>query len=185
MSDTTRKKPSGRLKPRHASFLKAYISNGRNGTAAAISAGYSERSAADSASRLLKHPDVAAQLSRLAGQTEKKLELTAERVMQELATIALFDPATMYGEDGELLPVAQMPEATRRAIAGIEEHISPKGDRNKKLRISSKLGSLELVSKIIGMVKAQDTFAPVQIIIGAAPELAPAVERQPILPVWE
>lgn len=169
------------LKPKHASFLKAYLTNGRNSAAAARAAGYSKRSAPQTGSALLKHPDIAAELRRLAGQTEKKLELTAQRVMEELATIALFDPATMYGEDGKLLPVAQMPEATRRAIAGIEE-----GKDFTKLRISSKLGSIELISKIIGMVKPQEQFAPVQIIIGAPPELPErSANPQPILPVWE
>lgn len=170
------------MKPAWQLYVANYVKT-RNMTAAAIAAGYSEKSASIQGSRLFKQPSIAAAIAAHDAQSEKKaqksVELTYARVMEELATIALFDPATMYDpETGKLLPVTQMPEATRRAIAGIEQ------DKDfTKLRISSKLGSIELISKIIGMIKPQDHFAPVQIIIGAPPEL-PERSTQPILPVW-
>jgi phage terminase small subunit len=132
---------------------------------------------------MLKKPLIASEIARLTAKISKKSELTAERVMEELSTIALFDPATMYDENGKLLRIIDMPEETRRAIAGIEEDLV----KGTKLRISSKLGSLELVSKIIGMVRQQEAAsAAVQIIIGAPPSVAaPAVEQGKLLPEWD
>jgi phage terminase small subunit len=175
------------MKPEYQLFVANYLKT-KNATAAARAAGYSEKSAHTQGSRLLQRIDIAAAIRAHDAKSEKKkeqavakLELTATRVMEELATIALFDPATMYGEDGKLLPVAQMPESTRRAIAGIEEKLD-----GTKLRISSKLGSIELISKIIGMIKQQDVFQPVQIIIGAAPARPiERVDNSKILPEWE
>lgn len=34
--------------------------------------------------------------------------------MQELATIALFDPAELFDADGKLIPIKDLPEQTRR-----------------------------------------------------------------------
>jgi hypothetical protein len=124
----------------------------------------------------------------LTGRTEKKSALTAERVVQELSTIAFFDPATMYDASGKLLSINEMPEETRRAIAGVEHHINSVGKgTTSKLRISSKLGSLELAAKLLGMVKEQQTQQQaVQIIIAAAPVIADvAIERKQLLPEWE
>ena len=104
---------------------------------------------------LLKHTEVAAEISRLTGRTEKKSQLTAERVIAELSNIAFFDPRHMYDEHGKLLAIKDMPEDTRRAIAGVEEHLT----KGTKVRLSSKLGSLELAAKLLGMVKEQQTAA--------------------------
>jgi phage terminase small subunit len=173
------------MKPAHELFVANYLKS-KNATAAARAAGYSEKSASVQGSRLLKNPYISAAISLGASQSVKKAvvraELTAKRVMEELSNIALFDPASMYGEDGKMLAVKDMPEATRRAIAGIEQ------DKDfTKLRISSKIGSLELAAKIFNMVKQQnDQFTPVQIII-APREIQPArdVSAPALRPVWE
>jgi phage terminase small subunit len=139
------------LKPQHADFLNAYLKNGHNSAAAARTAGYSEHTAVSQGSRLLKRADIQAALHATQVKTEKKLALTAERIMSELADIALLDPASMYDTHGQLLSVHQMPESTRRAIASVEHD---KGFT--KLRMNSKLTALELAAKILNMTK-QDT----------------------------
>ena len=48
------------LKPRERCFVQAYLANHMNGTAAASVAGYSEKTAACQASRLLKKPEIKA-----------------------------------------------------------------------------------------------------------------------------
>ena len=126
------------------------------------------------------------EIARLRRPIEKKSALTAERVIQELSNIAFFDPASMYDESGNLINVKDMPEETRRAIAGIEDSVF-KGERSTKLRISSKLGSLELAAKILQLVKQEQTQQQaVQIVISAP--AAPVVERvdnSKLLPEWE
>lgn len=70
-----------------AEFLKDF-----NGTQAAIRAGYAVKGAPTQATRMLKRANVAAAISRLASENEKKLDLSAERTLRELARIAFFDP---------------------------------------------------------------------------------------------
>ena len=68
-------------------FAAKYVANGRNGTNAAVSVGYAKKSAHVTASRLLKKPKVAAEIDRLTNKTAAKLEITGEKVLQEIATI--------------------------------------------------------------------------------------------------
>ena len=56
------------LSEKQEAFVIEYISNGGNGTQAAIHAGYAEDSAANSASRMLKHKHVLDRLHVLMGQ---------------------------------------------------------------------------------------------------------------------
>lgn len=170
------------LNERQKAFALEYVKQA-NATSAAISAGYSAKTAHQIGHQLLKHTGVAAEISRLSSRSEKKSALTAERVVQELSNIAFFDPATMYDADGNLLKVKDMPEATRRAIAGIEQHL----EKGTKIRLSSKLGSLELAAKLLGMVKEQQVQQQAVQITIAAPsqvlEVTTDVKR--LVPEWD
>lgn len=174
------------LTPRQLAFIDSYLETS-DGTKAAKSAGYSDKTAHVQASQLLRHPSIAAEIARRRAPIQKKSQITAERVMQELSNLAFFDPASMYDESGNLLSINEMPEETRRAIAGIEQTVGPKGDKTSKLRISSKLGSLELAAKILQMVKQEQTQqTAVQITIAAPPELPKVDANRPqLLPEWE
>jgi hypothetical protein len=96
--------------------------------------------------------------------------------MQEVASIALFDPASLYDEAGNLLPVHKLPESARRAIASIE---TDKGFQ--KLKMNSKLGGLELAAKILGLVKQQEQDNRVQVVVLPSSAQLPA-QVVPILP---
>src|SRR5512146_2851515 len=91
---------TGATAARIARFIEAYISNGENGTQAAIAAGWSARSAHVIASRLLKKDNVQAlvQAHRKAAQT--KVEHKTERTLQEAMRIAYFDPRKLFNADG-------------------------------------------------------------------------------------
>lgn len=68
-------------------FCKAYIVD-LNGQNAAIAAGYNSKTAASQASRLLKKCNVKARIAELQKKVADKLEITAERVLQEIALLA-------------------------------------------------------------------------------------------------
>lgn len=91
------------------------------GAAAARRAGYSAHTAAVQASKMLKQPNVAGFLEKRRQKTAEKLGLTAERIDQEIARLALLDLRGAYDAEGKLLPVAEMPPDVRAAIAGFEE----------------------------------------------------------------
>ena len=49
-----------------------------------------------------------------------KLDISVERVIEELGRLAFFDPLEFWNEDGTAKPLHEISEDARRAIAGLE-----------------------------------------------------------------
>lgn len=143
---------------KHALFIKAMVNNGGNATQAAITAGYSAKTAKQAGSRLLTHVDVKAAIAKTRGAALTAADLTIERTLREVARLSFFDPARCYDVHGNLLPVPDMDEDTRAAVAGLEvtEEFSGKGDSResvgftKKVRLADKNAALEKAMKHLG-----------------------------------
>lgn len=75
------------LNPKQRRFVDEYLID-LNATQAAIRAGYSAKTAAQAASRLLTNVDVRAAVNRGQAATAERLELTAASVTARLLTIA-------------------------------------------------------------------------------------------------
>ncbi len=101
-------------------FVQTYIANGNNATQAAITAGYSARTAYSQGQRLLKNAEVSTRLATAAKKVAEITGLTAERTIREAARISNFDPARLYRQDGTLKHITEMDDDTRAAIASIE-----------------------------------------------------------------
>jgi phage terminase small subunit len=99
-------------------FAEEYVID-LNGTRAAIRAGYSAKGAKVTASRLLTKANVKADIDRYAAKHSEKLEISATRVLRELALLAFLDPRKFYNDDGSLKPVTELDEGTAASIAGI------------------------------------------------------------------
>jgi phage terminase small subunit len=175
--------------PRQQLFVASYCKE-RNLTQAAISAGYSKKGASVAGHRLSQNPIIAAAIAAHDAQSQKnnetpgeqyaRAELTEKKLKAALNELVDFDPADMYGADGELLPIHKMPAATRKAIAGFEQSIG-----TSKFRLSSRLQAIELASKLLGLLKNEpQQNQAIQIVISAPPEI-PSAPAAPIVPVWE
>jgi phage terminase small subunit len=167
------------LSERQKRFVAAYVKE-PNATKAYISAGYSEKGAGVSGNKLLKVPHVKAEIDAKLAARARKFEISAENILSELAAIAFFDPATLYDEEGGLIPVHKLPESTRRAISTIE---NDKGFQ--RLKMHSKMDGLTLAAKIAGMVKAHETNTAVQIVVRSAPEIEVASTPLQLQPEWD
>lgn len=112
---------SSNLKPSHRAFAVAFDEL-NNATQAYLRVfPKSSAKAADvSARRLLGNAGIRAEIARLRADREQESAITVERLEQELARICFLDPAQAFGEDGQLLPVDQMPEDVRRALPGFD-----------------------------------------------------------------
>lgn len=114
------------LNPKQLAFVAAYIANGQNATQAAITAGYSPRSAASQGHELLKHPEVSAKLKGVAERAALQVELDAASVLEEIGHIAHSDLLDAFinkpgdPEHGTLRALESMPVGLRRAIASIK-----------------------------------------------------------------
>lgn len=139
-------------------FCYEYIID-KNKTKAAIRAGYSERTAGKTGWEISEKPKIKARIDEMMEDTFSKLEVTRENIIAELARIALSDIGEMFNEDGTMKPLHEIPEDTRRAIAGVDvdELFEGRGEERehigftKKLKMWDKNKALELLGKSLKM----------------------------------
>ena len=112
------------LNAKQEAFAREYIVD-RNGTQAAIRAGYSEKGASVHGSRLLRNVQVRALIDELIAAQFERLDITTDRVFEELAAVAFSNIgryATVTGDgDVSLFPWSDMPEHGLACIAEISE----------------------------------------------------------------
>jgi phage terminase small subunit len=183
------------LKTQHALFVANYCKT-RNLSEAARAAGYSPKSASVQGYRLSQNPIIAAAIaahdaqslknSEKPGEQYARAELTEKKLKDALNELVDFDPADMYGADGELLPIHKMPAHTRKAIAGFEESVGKMGGRDRKFRLSSRLGAIEISAKLLGILRQEpQQNQAVQIIISAPPVRQEPIDNSKLTPQWE
>lgn len=142
-----------KLAPKQEQFILEYLANGFNATRAAIAAGYKKANADTQGSRLLANPKIAAVIAERTRQMCEKREITAERVLDEIAKMAYLDPRKLFTGDGDLIPVHLLGDDTAASIAGVEvSEIKDDGfviGKLKKIKIADKRGSLELLGRYL------------------------------------
>mgnify|MGYP000920699242 CR=1 FL=1 len=133
-----------------------------NATQAAIRAGYSPKTAAAAAARLLRNVNIQAEIARRQKNLQRRTEISQDRVVKELARIAFADASDyacietyMYeNKEGSLTPIQVVsPKDTgvlsddqRAAIAGIKQ-----GANGIEIKLHDKIKALELLGRHIGM----------------------------------
>lgn len=135
-------------------FCREYLVD-LNATQAAIRAGYSEKSAMEQGYQLLQKSPVRARAVELMGARAKRVDVKADRVLEELDRISSSDLVHAFADNNTLLPLKDMPEDIRRAIASIEvdEIFEGSGENRtwigytKKVKLWPKDRGLELTGK--------------------------------------
>ena len=126
-------------------FCREYLLD-FNATQAAIRAGYSKRSAKVIASRMLTGAHVQAEIARLVGERNERLEIDADWVLKQLAKLAQVDLLDLFEGDGSIRDLDQMTPEARRLIAGLEI-METKLGKQTKLRLVDRLRVLGLIGK--------------------------------------
>jgi phage terminase small subunit len=141
-----------KMTPKQALFIAEFLVDG-NATRAAIASGFSAKSAAQAGARMLNMSHIAAAIQYRQAQRAVKLEITADRVLQELAKLAYFDPGKLYDSDGNRIPVHRLDDVTRAAVASVEDETTdgPGWVRTvkQKIRMADKSKNLELLGKYL------------------------------------
>lgn len=156
------KKNENGLTDKHQVFADAYLVDPERNAARAYKVAHPRASAATAETngpRLLKNPNVAAYLARHTRAATEQTGVTVERIMREIACVALSDPAAVLDEDGRPLKMRDMPDDVRRAIASYEvreyfddsDGEKPKRVRVTKVRFWDKNRGLELAGKHLKM----------------------------------
>lgn len=137
------------LTPKQERFVAEYLID-LNATGAARRAGYSEKTANEQGSRLLANASVAAAIEAARAKQAAKLEITAERVLRELARIGFSDPRKLYRDDGSLKPITELDDDTAATIAQVEvlEEFAGRGDEREQIGWTKKLKHWDKVAAL-------------------------------------
>lgn len=139
---------------RRQAFVHAYMANRHNATQAAITAGYSPKTAYSQGQRLLKAVEKSGELAAAAREASFAPGLTTERTLLELKRIALSDIRGVFNPDGSIKSLAEMDEDTSAAIASIEVVTRGEGDKKRvttKVKLWDKISALDQVMRHLGL----------------------------------
>lgn len=143
------------LTARQATFVREYLAH-FNGTRAAITAGYSEKTARAIASENLKKPVIRAEIARCQTDLRKRLEPMADAILKGLAGIAFANVGEVFGRDGALLPIEEWP---REFGLGLRElRVTTTGGRLTTrrtvttIKMQNKVKALEVLAMRFGMI---------------------------------
>lgn len=143
-----------KLTPKQTAFVAEYLVD-LNATQAAIRAGYSVKSAARIGVELLNKTQVREAIAANQAKRAQRVEITADRVVSELAKIAFADPRDLmeWGPDGvKLKDSADLTEEQAASVAEVSETTTKDGG-SLKLKKHDKVKALELLGRHMGMFK--------------------------------
>lgn len=152
-------KQERKLNLKQCRFVQEYLID-LNATQAAIRAGYSEKTAYSQGQRLLKNVEIALAIKNAMDLRANSVQITAERVLLEVARLAMYDPRKFFSNAGEPLGIHEIDDDTAAAIAGMEvvEQYENMGDGKrefmgylKKYKLADKGPNLERLMKHLGL----------------------------------
>lgn len=134
---------------RQLKFIEEYLVD-FNATRAAISAGYSQKTARAQATRLLTNADVSVELTRRKTEMAESVQLTQKQVLDELLALG-FSDVTDYldildASELQLKDLSALPKTLRKAISSIKL-----GKNGLELKLYDKLRALELLGRYTGL----------------------------------
>ena len=156
----------GKLTDKQKAFCKEYIID-FNATRASQVAGYSAKTAAKIGSENLQKLEIQAEISRLMKSRNQRTEITADRVVQELAKIgfASVDDLGKFTTEGEFIlkSSAEMNEAGKASINSVSYHsttIDGVTTGTLKVTRNDKIKALELLGRHVGAFNNDETGKP-------------------------
>lgn len=138
-----------------------------NATQAAIRAGYSPKTAAQTGYKLCHKNLVANEIARAKAERSKRTGITQDRVLRELGRIAFIDPSDLLNlSTAEILDSAN--EDDLKAISGIKVKYTKQRDFDddgepiivnaieREVKMCDKLKALDMICKHLGMYDKDD-----------------------------
>lgn len=142
-----------------------------NAKQAAIRAGYSANTAAEQGYQLLNDNDVSAHICELRAKQQERTDISADKVLKEVARLAFSDIRNYYDDNGFLKLPKDLSDDAAAALSGIDIDelwgMGMGGDKEKigetkKIKLHSKSDGLEKLMKHLGLYgKDNQQKAPV------------------------
>lgn len=142
-----------KLTARQKAFVNEYLID-LNATQAAIRAGYSQKTAAEQATRLLTNVNIQDNLQKRMSDREKRTEITQDMILNELASVAFANgtdyatitPDEMGAAEVQFKPTDTLTKEKKAAISGIKT-----SQTGIEVKLCDKMKALELLGKHLGM----------------------------------
>lgn len=77
-------------------------------------------SARTESSKFFAKPNIKKRINELRDERNKRLEISGDRVLQEIAKLSFYDPRNFFDADGRLKPIDELDPDHAAVIAGIE-----------------------------------------------------------------
>jgi phage terminase small subunit len=142
------------LTPKQSRFVAEYLID-PNGKQAAIRAGYSAKTAEVQASQLLRIAKIQVALSAAIRARSWNTEVTADRVVAELAKIGFANMRDYWPKEGETVDLHRLHQDLTAAVQEItiDETVDPSGVvyRHTRLKLHDKKGALDSLAQYLGM----------------------------------
>lgn len=149
---------SSKLTPRQERFVAEYLCD-LNATQAARRAGYSAKTAEQQGPRLLGNVGVAQAIAKAQARRAERTGITQDRVLQELARIAFFDPRKLFTDAGNPIDIHDLDDDVAAVLAGLDIVVERTEEGRdgftsvRKYKLTNKLGALEAAMRHLGMFK--------------------------------
>lgn len=146
------------MQPRERLFCMCYVKNKLNGKQAAIDAGYSEKTAKVTASRLLTKANLIPYIEALKEDIAFCLGVTAVDIAREYHRIGFSDIRKIFDENGNVIDPKDFGDEAAANVSGIEvfEEYAGKGEdreyigRTKTVKFYNKVAALDNLARMLG-----------------------------------
>lgn len=152
----TVRKTVQKLNEKQIRFCQEYVID-LNATQAAIRAGYSSKTAYSQGQRLLKHVEAKQVIDKLRAKKNEKLEITAERVLAELAKIGFADTGEFINGNNQVKEIKFLDKEKTAAIESVSTVISPDGRIQTKIKLHDKVAALEKLGRHLGIFEKDNS----------------------------
>lgn len=146
-----------KLTAKHKRFCEQYIID-LNAGRAAERAGYSKKTADQAASRLLRNVKIADYIKELQKKLSDKTEITAEKVIAELAKIGFSNVQDYINGGNTVLDISEIDENKAAAVSSIKKSTTHFGNEKTQgtketveFKLWDKTDALEKLGKHLGI----------------------------------
>ena len=148
-----------KLTAKQEAFCQEYLID-LNATQAAARAGYSPKTAHVIGQENLRKPAISARIGEAMAERERRVHITQDRVLQELARLAFSALRRAFKDDGSLKLPQEWDDDTAAAMAGVDTITSSMGGEEeaavslttKKVKVFDKGAALTLAMRHLGML---------------------------------
>ena len=139
------------LNPQQARFVLEYMTD-LNATQAARRAGYSDKNASSIGYQLLQKTPVQKAIQEQMNARARRTLITADRVIAEVAKLAFSNTQDLYQDNGELIPVKDLPADVAATISEIRHRVigGTKGDSEPITELSYKTADKKAALELLG-----------------------------------